>query len=42
MQKNLHDHFLSEDHDSLLKNVEIILIEKTDPTDPKNGGVLED
>ena len=31
MQKCLHDHFLSEDHDSLLNNVEITLIDKTDP-----------
>ena len=33
MQKYLHDHFLSEDHDSLLNNVEITLIDKTDPSD---------
>ena len=30
MQKCLHDHFLSEDHDCLLKNVKITLIDKTD------------
>ena len=35
MQKHLHDHFLSEDQDSLLNNVEINLIDKTDPSDPK-------
>ena len=33
MQKYLHDHFLSEDHDGLLNNVEITLIDKTDPSD---------
>ena len=33
MQKYLHDHFLSEDHDGLLNNVEITLIGKTDPSD---------
>ena len=31
MQKYLHDHFLIEDHDGLLNNVEITLIDKTDP-----------
>ena len=35
MQKYLHDHFLSEDHDGLLNNVEITLIDKTDPSDPE-------
>ena len=35
MQKYLHDHFLSEDHDGLLNNVEITLIGKTDPLDPE-------
>ena len=35
MQKYLHDHFLSEDHDGLLNNVYIILIDKTDPLDPE-------
>ena len=35
MQKCLHDHFLSEDHDCLLKNVKITLIDKTDPSDPE-------
>ena len=33
MQKYLHYHFLSEDHDGLLNNVEITLIDKTDPSD---------
>ena len=28
MQKYLHDHFLSEDHDGLLNNVKITLIDK--------------
>ena len=27
--------FLSEDHDGLLNNVEITLIDKTDPSDPE-------
>ena len=35
MQKYLHDHFLSEDHDGLLNNVDITLINKTDPSDPE-------
>ena len=35
MQKYLHDHFLSEDHDGLLNNVYIIFIDKTDPSDPE-------
>ena len=34
MQKYLHYHFLCEDHDGLL-NVEITLIDKTDPSDPE-------
>ena len=34
MQKYLHDHFLSEDHDGLLNNVKITLTDKTDPSDP--------
>ena len=33
--KYLHDHFLSEDHDGLLNNVDITLIDKTDPSDPE-------
>ena len=37
MQKNLHDHFLNEDHDDLLNNVEITLIDKTDPSDTEIG-----
>ena len=35
MQKDLHDHFLSEDHDGLLSNIEITFIDKTDPSDPE-------
>ena len=36
MQKYLHDHyFSSEDHDGLLNNAEITLIDKTDPSDPE-------
>ena len=30
----LHDHFLSENHDGLLNDVEITLIDKTDPSNP--------
>ena len=33
--KYLHDHFLSEGHDGLLNNVDITLIDKTDPSDPE-------
>ena len=35
MQKYSHDHFLSEDHYGLLNNVEITLIDKTDPSVPE-------
>ena len=35
MQKYLLDNFLSEDHDGLLNNVEITLIDKTDRSDPE-------
>ena len=35
MQKYLHYHFLCEDHDGLLNNDEITLIDKTDPSDPE-------
>ena len=35
MQKYLHDHFLSEDHDGLVNNVVTIFIDKTDPSDPE-------
>ena len=35
MQKYLRGHFLSEDHDGLLNNVEITLIDETDPSDPE-------
>ena len=35
MQKYLHDHFLSDNHDGLLNDVEITLIDKTDPSDPE-------
>ena len=35
MQKYLQDHFLSEDHDGLLNNVKITLIDKTDPSNPE-------
>ena len=35
MQKYLLDNFLSEDHDGLLNNVEITLIDQTDWSDPE-------
>ena len=35
LQKYLHDHFLSEDCDDLLNDVEITLIDKIDPSDPE-------
>ena len=34
MQKYLHDHFLREDHNCLINDVEIIFIDKTDALDP--------
>ena len=34
MQKYFHDHFLSEDHNGLINDVEIVFINKTDPSDP--------
>ena len=37
VQKYLRDHCLSEDHDGLLNNVYITLIDKTDPLDPERG-----
>ena len=33
-QKHLHEHFMREKHQSLEKDVEITLIEKTNPSDP--------
>ena len=38
MQKHLHDHVLSEDHDGLLNNVELTLIDKTNLSDPERRG----
>ena len=35
MQKYLLDHFLNEDHDGLLNNVEITLTDNTDPSVPE-------
>ena len=35
MQKYFHFHFLPEEHDGLLNNVAIILIDNTDPSDPE-------
>ena len=35
MQKYLHDHFLSKDHDGVLNNIEITSIDKTDPSNPE-------
>ena len=33
-QKHLHEHFIGENHQGLEKDVEITLIDKTDPSDP--------
>ena len=37
MQKYLHNHFISQDHDGLLNNVEVNFIDETDPSDPERG-----
>ena len=29
-----HEHFLSHDHNGLINDIEIIFIDKTDPSDP--------
>ena len=34
MQKYFYDHFLSESHNGLINDVEIVFIDKTDPSDP--------
>ena len=34
MQKDFHDHFLSEGRNGLINDVEIIFVDKTDPSDP--------
>ena len=34
MQKYSHDHFSSEGHNGLINDVEIVFIDKTDPSDP--------
>ena len=34
MQKYFHGHFSSEGHNGLINDVEIVLIDKTDPSDP--------
>ena len=33
-QKYFHEHFLSHDHNGIINDTEIILIDKTDPSDP--------
>ena len=33
-QKYFHDYFLSEGHNGLINDVEIVFINKTDPSDP--------
>ena len=33
MHKYFHDHLLSEGHNGLINDVEIVLIDKTDPSD---------
>ena len=35
MQQHLHEHFYSEGHNGLLRNVSISLIDKTDGFQPK-------
>ena len=35
MQKYFHFHFLSEEHDGLLNDFEINLIDNSDPSDPE-------
>ena len=34
LQKHLHEHFMRENHQDLEKDIEITLIDKTDPFDP--------
>ena len=34
MQRYLHEHFLSKDHNGLINDVEINFVDKTDPSDP--------
>ena len=34
LQKHLYEYFMGEKHQSLEKDVEITLIDKTDPSDP--------
>ena len=34
IQIDFHDHFLSEGHNGLIDDVEIVFIDKTDPSDP--------
>ena len=34
MQNYFHDHFLSEGHNDLINDDEIVFIDKTDPSDP--------
>ena len=34
MQRYLHEHFLSETHNRLINDVEIIFIDETDSSDP--------
>ena len=34
LQRYIHEHFLSEEHNGLINDVEIIFIDKTDPLDP--------
>ena len=34
MRKYFHGHFLSEGHNGLINDVDIVFIDKTDPSDP--------
>ena len=34
MLRYLHEHFVSEGHNGLIKDTEVVFIDKTDPSDP--------
>ena len=38
-QKHLHEHFMEENHQGLEKDVEITLIDKTDPSGLRNARI---
>ena len=37
MQKYLHKYFLREGHNGLINEVDIVFVDKTDPSDPTRG-----